>query len=485
MATDSSPLLQSSNQSGSEMDPEFLKILERFHITQKKWNKLQVDLIKHGNQVQFNQLKQTLEDIFEMSEAIAKNHQHKFSDYALINWSGILAGTIDPKISTVIAPQLNMFAKRADSTSTVLYLILNAVSLGLAFLTNVNLGPIESAKPYLEASASPQGAFWNYYDGVMGLGLALRQWKQGEKGMAGANIFSSVQVIAATITAQIGTYAPTTLALSASTITGLMGFSFALSMAISCALELAEVEKCDKRIKSLEKELNVNEKKLENLHISFDEKAQPDVIKRYQERSILIRKSILIEKAKRDNHIRSAKSWAACAFAMTAVAVAAYVGLSAVTLGAVPIATVLIGFVAFLTGVIRKKIVSNVDYVANAQKGLTGENSLFNRLNKLIDAKPPIIDFTRAVKIDGKKDITMKLYLEELIAKDPEKATNLIYALENKKMDDFEAHLKKYRWVSSGMTTGFKIFKALEEKFQPGSEESQSPKIANGGSPRA
>lgn len=460
------------------------EILKQFHISREQWEKLSKKLIDDGHQKKLDELKQLLEDLWALAKSMLENQKEKITAYDLINWAEILR---NEDLDAALGLQLSNAAKLADKGMTWVYLGLNIAGLVLAALTNVNLG----AANILNAPLAPQGSFWNYWDGLGGVVLAVRQIKQGEIGLGVTNLLSSAQLVGTTTTANVATYGSTALSSSVALCNGIMGFSFALCMFVSGGLEIREAQKCEHRIVKLKDELKRVDDQLEKKNnelvelendntkhsIAKETMRSPieSVITTLTRQRTVIQKAIIAEEAQRDNHYRAAKSWGFCGVAMTGVAVAAYFGLSAITLGAVPLATVVVGFIAAVSAYVRARVVSQVDYVANVRTSWQGgENSLYTRINKLLEKNPPIkgLDLNKKVKIN-KKEISLKEYLEGMARKDPEKLKKLLDALEAKDIFKFKSEIsshRRYTFLGSA-TTGLKIFELVYEPIGAKKEE--------------
>jgi hypothetical protein len=315
---------------------ECASTLKRFGIRPQELNNLDENSRK--------KLKKILLDLQQLMDLLPGT----VSDYMLINWAEVFFHEQELDINHVLSASnrfLNSATQKTNNTITWIYLGLNFIGLvlSIAAIQNLDVGFLAE-----DTTTTATASSWNYIDTVGSVVTAVRQIYQGEIGLGLANLLSSLQLAGCTITANIAKY--TTL-LNASTVTigGLMGFSFAASMLISCCIELYEVHQSTQRINVLETQL--------------EKATEPS-------KKCVIQKAILIEKAHRENHLRSAKSWAACAIAMTAVAVITYITLSGLTFGALPAATLLIVAIAFTTGLIRKWWVTRTDHVENVKIAL-------------------------------------------------------------------------------------------------------------------
>jgi hypothetical protein len=201
---------------------------------------------------------------------------------------------------------------------------------------------------------------WNYLDAIAGWVTGIQQIQNGQIVAGSANMLSSCQLSICTIIANLAYHTNLVPASAAATV-GLMGFSFAACMVIACGIELYEIKKCNKNIAVLSAKLTDDSEKSE------DTKAT-------------IRKAIQIEKAKKEDHIRAAKSWAGCAIAMTAVAIIAYITLSGLTFGALPAATIAVAAVAVVSGLIRRWWVNRVNNVDLLVTSYGAENRKTNEI---------------------------------------------------------------------------------------------------------
>lgn len=433
-------------------------VLHHFHISNEKWNALRDKLVEQQNNLAaFNKLESDLLDIWNTSNAISKKAGIKLSSYTLINWSDILLSS-NPSVDVVLGPILhrpkNTRTKSFDSKMASVYLGLTVVGLALSVLVNVDFKVYEMLKSDL--SRDVQGFAWNYFDTIGGIAQADRQLSQGEAVIGYANLLASAQLAACSIIANIATFS-SAITLPASTIAGLTGFSFAACMVMSCIIESHEALECNKRAKELQEQLD--QAKTD----AFFMRENPD--EKLVERIKFLEKSILIEKAQAANHLRSADAYLGCALAMTALAVIGYLGLTAVTCGGLPIITIAIGVLSVITGMVRKVWVAEVDHVENVKEGITpnekGE-SLLTRLNKAINSAPTP-EFQKLLA-----NQKLRLYLNEMIIKDPEKLRKILVAIETKDTVGFKDELSKHRKFQMfpdeirGKTIGSKIVDAIE-----------------------
>jgi hypothetical protein len=244
----------------NQVDAKFINILDYFRIDAEKWNRLQ----EQFDADRMAQLKNYLLELFELANDIALKQGKKLSSYELINWQQLLMDPANQDLSAFLNPLLNKMAQKADTSMVWVYLIFNLIDLGLICLTNVDF---KSAN-LLKNDASPEGSIWNFWDSLGGFALGLRQIKQGEMGMGVANCFSGAQLMGCTIGANIAEYTSLT-SLGATAISGLMGFSFAAGMVISGAIEYYEATRCTRRIELLEKQKEIERKKITDLELEL------------------------------------------------------------------------------------------------------------------------------------------------------------------------------------------------------------------------
>lgn len=363
---------------------------------------------------------------------------HELSQYAFINWTNVLANIDDAKRKEAYrllfsngTRLLEVTASRAESVMAWVYLGLNVFGLVTTLLLtqHVDLGGLDFITD--STTGMVANSSWNYIDSLGGFVLGIRQIRRGEYAMGTLNFIAGAQMTACTLAAVIATYAPH-VEITAAAVSGLMGFSFAVGMAISYAIELLEIEKSKARIKALEMHLAT-------LPLSSPERA-------------IVKKSLLIEKAICADHKRSAKALLVGTIAMMALAIITYVALSGVSFGALPAATIVLASIALITAIIRKWWVMHVDHVSNAKESLATETdkpqSLFDRLHAAIDNQALGLDFTSEIDISGKfffdhHKISLKAYLEELAIQNPKKLAEIVEALEQSDSIKFATVIKE------------------------------------------
>lgn len=189
-------------------------------------------------------------------------------------------------------------------------------------------------------------------------------------------------------------------------------------------------------------------------------------IQKLKNKLTLYNKSIVHEKAKRQNHYRAAKSWGACAIGMTAVAVVAFIVANGATFGAATGLAVGVAAVAVISSLVRSWWVQKQNYVDKLKVSLDGSLNLQERIDKLdFEAlgKKFKINFNQRSSHQWyqfhRTDKTLKTYVEEMQYKDPEKAKKLVEALEDKDKSAFIRALKQQRGTFS--TEGEDLYKKL------------------------
>jgi hypothetical protein len=400
-----------------------------------------------------SRLRQTLSDLQSLLDLLPST-----SPYTLLNWAEILFNEQDVDLNHVLTSAnrlLNDATRKADNAMAMVYLTLNLLGfiLSIAAMQNFDAGFLAE-----DTGSTVTASGWNYIDTTGGLITAAKQLHQGEYVLGFSNLASSLQLAACTISANLAKYT-TLINASAATVSALMGFSFAACMLVSCCNELYEVHKANNRIDVLET----------NLRTETDE-----------HKIKLLQKTIYIEKAHRENHVRSAKSWAACTIAMTAVAVIAYAALSGLTFGALPAATVIIAAAALLTGAIRKWWVSNdnhVDHVKTAFKSHLPES-----INEIVARNPLGLKLDLVVTLNenslfGTKKLSFKNYLDDLLIKDPNKLEKIVKAIKENNLVELQKVLQTQRDTIriSGETRGTQLLNAVLKAQSRSSEVTPPP----------
>lgn len=392
-------------------------VLTKLGVTVEQLNEL--------SESEKKQIKKILESNVLDDLAYLLECMEDMSSYALINWAEVFFIERDVKLSLIVSSThifLNQKAELAEKILSGIYLLLASANLGfsIASLAQVDLG---------NTLNSMFGTGWNYADGIGSVGIA-RQLYQDEIFLGVVNLVGNLQSVVCTIIANIAQFS-NLIHLSNASVTGLLGFSSAAGMWVSLGMELYEIHQCDQRISKLEEKLKL-------VPADSDKKRE------------IIQKALFIEQAQRENHIRNAKSWAACAIAMTAVAVISYVALSGMTFGALPAVTVLIAAMAFASAMMRHWWVGRVNHVENVKTCLQVPrpsepiaSSLFSRLNKAIQDNLLLkgSKFSDSVTIPntsffGKNaQITFAQYLKKLVIHQPERLRTILTSLETGDME--------------------------------------------------
>lgn len=358
---------------------------------------------------------------------LLKKQLKQLSDYAIINWSEVLLeletsqDDINKIASLSNALSWNNYVNKADTASAWIYYGLNLFGLILTLLATQHhpLSGIDDNKPASAISAS-----WSYFDALNGALVGIRHIKQGEIGLGIAAFMGSMQLIATTIIFNVAKFG--NLVLPVGVAFGLMGFSFAMGMGIGFSIEMIHAKNCRERI-------NYFENKLAETRNQVDNKQQSETFQ----------KLILLEKAKEQNHLRAAKSLAGTAMIMITIALIAFIGLSGVTFGALPAATVIMTGASFLINVVRRNWANYVDHAANIKSAMKAD--LLSDLHKIIHRNVHEINFEFQVPdhksmIFKNKPQPLKIYLEEMAIYNPKKLKEIIEIF--KKSEDIKPIVK-------------------------------------------
>lgn len=429
---------------------------------------------KISSQAEQEKLKRILAEIKIIFDSLKNKKQ--LSPLALMNWMDVFAeldkedGNPQANLLTKAGSRLSWLAKAGDTEMTVAYLVLNL--FGLVITCFGVAGSVGCLTEPTSAASSGIASGWNGGDTLSGFLVGLHQINQGEYGLGFANIFSSAQLITFTTLHDIASF-HSIPNMSASIACSLMGFSFAFGMFMSCGMELYEIKKCDERIRDLQTELAIVEKDLKlNLH-------DDNLIKKRD----TLQKTIYIEQAQRENHKRSAKSWALCALAMTAVAVFTYITLSGLSFGALPAATLVAAAAAFVSSLVRAWWVSRKNHVDHVKAALSTKSgdSMRKRINDAVAQRPFGLDFDRLIPIKTKgifkEQISLKSYLEKLIVEDSNKLEKILDAIKSGNRNNFIAALKSHQNSfligGFGNSTGFQIYTLLNSHSSSKPRDSQ------------
>ncbi len=423
---------------------------------QEKINNLAQD-----QQAKFNKI---LSDLTYLSNLFVE--EGGISQYVFTSWADMLSSEHSIDVSMLLSNThhlLNSATRKANNGMDIIYIGFNclALLLSIAAMGHWDLGDLSSDK-----TSSISGTSWNGLDTLGGAVLGLQQFAQGERTMGMINFTGSVQLAASTIIANLAKYTPL-IHLSHAAIGGLMGFSFAACMAVSGCVEVVAAHQCSTRIKVLEK-------KLTGLRKSLDQVQNDDVEEvKVKDKCLSLQKIILFEKAKRENHKRSALAWGACAIGMTAVATISYITLSGLTFGVLPAVTVAVAAVATLSGVARTAWVKHKDHVENLKTSLKNDqlNALNVSLKRCKDKKFLSPDETVTIGLFNKKT-TLRTYLEEMMIHNPTKFQTLLRILQDASLTKenfclaFKSALSTHRrcclFGGVGATTGSRIMNPFE-----------------------
>lgn len=468
-------------------------------------------------------IKKIQADVESIIEMLIKRKQ--FTQYALINWTKIYAGTekLTPeelqKVFTSRTKRLDFFGDNFDKGMTVVYFGLNFLGLLVTLSKICTFDPTVARDLQDEVFNVAAGSAWNYWDACGGMALGIRQYMQGERLLGLTNFAGSFQLTVCTALANLSTFVPSVgsaLGITAVTAGNLMGFSFAACMFASMLCEIIEAEKCEQRVVGYQEELADIEKTISEIkdnkysyepgkfkdENSYTQKAKEDLDKAKQQ-SILIQKSILFERAQAENHRRLARSWFYCGLAMTAIALSVStlgVGLAAFAIG-VACGGVVTGLIRIYANykdsvkkataaleappVQRSKTPPDQERKQEAAQPLLSDlhessdvglvryqsKSLFDQLQDAIDQHPEI-QFDRIVNIPGRLhfnsvQITFRSYLLDLLVTAPDKGEKIINVLLTNDQDSpiLKSALKKVlcekQHCSPWQTRGEAIYEKL------------------------
>lgn len=281
---------------------------------------------------------------------------------------------------------------------------------------------------------------WNYGDGLGGFSNACSQFQYKEYVQASLNTIASTQLIILTALAN----ASKNIGLSASIGAAFSGFSFAGCMLASFLIECYEVHQCDTRIETLEKAI-------------VDLKNQKNTPEQYTSKEKRLKDALTLERAKRNDHIRSAKSWAMCTAIMTGIALIGFFAASGASAGIVPALIIATTALGIGIGLARKYWVESKSEVLKIT--FAQQNKLDARLKSLGESQ----------KLDSQKIEKLKLVIQS----NPQKAMAVIEYVENLNADTsvseaiIETILAKHRYprcclFSSKPTTSLQIWNQEE-----------------------
>lgn len=332
----------------------------------------------------------------------------------------------------------------------IFWFLVHVAGLALATMTAVNTPDGMSLEP-------------GYASSGVGLVQAFVEYKSGNYAMALGIGVSSLQLLVMTATTQI---AANTGLIAAYIAAGSMAASMAVMMFGAGIAEYVQANRCSARIKKLEGKLTSLEAEYQQIksdkgEAHEDTVAALDAVTHYQH-------MIMIEKAKRADHMRHAKAWAYSGLAMTVMAVIAFTALGSLSFGAVPAAAVAVGLVAVAVNMVRKYYSNKIKHVDEAHDAKS--NNLIERLMKLESSLTfscgKTINLNATIHEPGcfgmfSKSVTVKDYLTEMMHRDGSMAKDLIGKLENASkagLTELKTLLEKdHKWSGRG--------KMLTEKF--------------------
>lgn len=140
----------------------------------------------------------------------------------------------------------------ADKTMAYTYLALNILGVAIAALAlHPGAGIVTSITGATAATAI--SSTWNYIDVVGGYVQAVKAFRDGNYATGFATFTSSSQLLAFTMTANIGYYVTHTV--SAAMAGGFMGFAFAACMVIAAGIEYLSVLNYDSKMEHIKPQL--------------------------------------------------------------------------------------------------------------------------------------------------------------------------------------------------------------------------------------
>lgn len=350
---------------------------------------------------------------------------------------------------------------------------------------------------------------WNDSDAVEMGAHIKQQLQQGKMKMGLVNLFGTLQMVVGT--ALVGLYELSVLikeeeiapSLTSATCSAILGFTFAIQYVVSAVVEFTKMRQSQHHMETLKDRLSTIEEKitvckgaialLKNSKKKTREYTS-NLTALYQERRCL-QKDYLIETARCEDRWRNCKSYSACAVAMLVSATAAYLALSALTCGALPVATLVVGLVVLASCYLRNRYVSSVNHsqmasniiyatsTCNGDSTVPLANNLY-RLEMLLDTEkndPGIflrerfktflathtvenssftaifntnIDFNKEVLIPHNRSglftsaptsMSLKKYMDDMTTKNPNKFKKLLDALEHNDRTAFEVILAEKR----------------------------------------
>lgn len=345
---------------------------------------------------------------------------------------------------------------------------------------------------------------WNYIDTGECATEMDQQYHQGEIAMARENVVAGGQMLLATGLVSVKEVSelaghPALAALPAVACSLLLGISFAISYGFCWHMEHTKVQLSHREIIKLEEALEA----IENDIISKPENKTALTASRDS-----LDTHLLIAKARRQDQQNSALAFKVCFFAMVAAVAVAYVGLSVLSCGGLPLATLIVAGAIFATSGFRLAYTRGVSHSDLAQQSLappvkpvtapvSSRGWLYSCLpgsakqaieDPLLVAAPvqlPLhqrlmtylrqyeqdtgilpINLNEKVAMPGsylfKATITLKQYLYDLQFKNPDKLGKLLDCLTlNYNAKTFGQILAEKRLYWPADTLGQKIFKQL------------------------
>lgn len=354
---------------------------------------------------------------------------------------------------------------------------------------------------------------WNYVDTGECVAEADQQYRQGEIAMARENVVAGGQMVLATGLVSVKEVSelaghPLLAALPAVACSLLLGISFAISYGFCWHMEETKVQRSNQEITTLETALEAIEKNIK-------ENKDPTLLPILEASRDSLDTHLLIAKARRQDQQNSALAFKVCFFAMVAAVAVAYIGLSVLSCGGLPLATLIVASAIFATSGFRIAYTRGVSHSDLAQQSLappakpvtapvsswsswiysclpgSAKQAIEDPLIAAVSVQLPLhqrlmtylrqyernpnsspIDLNEKVAMPGrnffKATITLKQYLYDLQFKNPDKLGKLLDCLTpNYNADTFGQVLAEKRLYWPADTLGQKIFKQLTPKVTP------------------
>lgn len=342
---------------------------------------------------------------------------------------------------------LHFKRKNTNKRHYALSLIFLGLQMTAFVLSTIAAAHVDVGLP-AEGMSSANPVSWGYVNAVGGIVQGMIEVKMGNTAMGAGLLLSNAQLLVTTIAIHAGQAAGVLSAMGAGSI---MGFSFTICMFSAYVMERHQARLANNRMKLLKKELD-----------KITDRDQ------HAEKVDHLEHGIMVEKAKRDNHLRHAASWKYCTAAMLSVSVIVLLALGSVSLGALPSIAAGIAVIAILSTMIRRYWVNKVDHLEQAK--LSRDENLILKLTKL--EAEIVFDDNTTIQLDDtirvgtcffRHNTTIRDYLKEMLHRDHHKARGLLLAIEQKAEHTFFEHLGTKGLWAEGASIGAHLIK----KYRP------------------